>query len=513
MSDTFLNNQWPTSDNLSSSDDEDEMGGGSMSIVYPTICNWCVLQGRGAAAEDQLQCAEWLRTTAHNPKCISQVIFNHQDWTVHQLREEMKFLIAHGADPSYTDPLTGRSPLHYSAHHGSVTGIRALMTLQMKGLSSDDMLDEQLDEQAMAHGYDRSEDAEKDKETKLANEQNIDLFATTKLGLTVIHLAAMRGHANVLTAVIEYLLENPSEGPRPFVLFDAPDMCGFTPSMYAAEKGKVEVMKVLRNVVCDTKDNQSLSSFERNVARPHHRLLIHYAALHNRVNIIQYLEKVNACHLHQDIECRYPIDLAKTFNRLGAVVALTAFCKHPYLDNNSHCGICNTFVVTKDGPSFSPIPGHRNIYLCDAIQDMFSNRNLKTNKKQQTEYHLWEEISDIGINYPNEVRSSDFEIEELLEAVQEVVKHIGLEKDHLKRSLNDCVEICRQFKIDHDDLDSVNVIRFHRLIGSLPEIKALDKRHIHCICRPYMSRKKKQQLLELEAEEEKSGDLSEEKME
>ena len=481
------NSPWPSDAHLNNdSSDDEELGGGSMSIVFPTICHWCVLQGRGAREEDTQECADWMYTASGNQNCIGKLIANHTDWTVDQLREEIKFLVAHGADPAYTDSLTGRSALHECARCGSVVGIKALMTLSLKGLSANDMLDNQLDQQAIAHGYLRSDDADKDRATKLKNEQNIDLFALTNLGLTVVHLASMRGHSNVLNAIVEYLEDNPFEGPSPFTLFDAPDTLGFTPSMYATERGHLYALKVLHRVLCSTEENKDLSSFERTVARPHARILAHYAALHDRVNILQYLDEVGACHLHQDLECRYPIDLAKEFDRIGACVFLIGCCAHPYVDNNSHCGICKNFVLVDGGPIYSPIPGHRNLTLCDCIQDWcFMKRNQKkTNADtKQVGYKLWFEASDIGTTYPDDVRSDDIEIEELTLAAQEVLRHIGLEKEHLDIALNDCVETCQQFQQDNDDLDSVTAKRFHRLIGSLPCVQALSDGHRRCICR------------------------------
>jgi ankyrin repeat protein len=506
-----------------------------MALVFPSICHWCVRQGRGAA-DDDVTCGEnWTRTTTDNPSCIGALIAEKTgQYSLEKMRDEMRFLIAHGADPQYKSPMTGRNALHECARHGSVLGIKALMTLSMKGLSADSMLDEQLDEQASAHGYDRgSEERAQDRETKLQNEQGIDLFAKTSLGLTVVHLAAMRGHANILTSIADYLIENPSQGPIPATLFDAEDCLGFTASMYAAEKGFVNCLQVLHEVLCvDNEKNhtllengfeevesvetkteaietiepveavaysrkkktsdkmmqEDLSSFHLIMARPHQRSLTHYAALNNRVNVLLYLREIGLCHyVHQDIECRTSVDLAKQFNRLGAVAFLQGTCPHPYTDNNSHCGVCGTFKRVDDGPRYSPLPGHRNLTICDAIIDEygFKRKNVKRKKNSvpKTGYVLWLECSNLGINHTNSTRSEELEVEELASAASDVLKHIGLEKENRARAIGDCVDTCRLWREDNDTLDSITDARFHQLVGSLPAVQALSDDHRRYVCR------------------------------
>ena len=542
MSDAFLaSHHWPVDDGLDSEDDE--LGGGSMSIVFPSICHWCVLQGRGASDDDVTRCETWTRTTNEKPGCIGALIAEKsQGWSLEEMRDEMRFLIAHGADPQYKSSLTGRTPLHECARHGSVLGIKALMTLSMKGLSSDSMLDEQMEEQAAAHGYDRGSNVRaQDRVTKLQNEQGIDLFATTSLGLTVIHLGAMRGHANILLSIADYLRENPSEGPIPATLFDAKDCLGFTAAMYAAEKGFVSCLQVLHDVLCvdscvnsnsngekknkklesegmlvelgeeeeekeekeekekkeqkEQKEQKgrlvNLSSFHLIMARPHQRSLTHYAALNNRVNVLLYLHEIGCCHhVHQDIECRCPIDLAKEFNLLGAVAFLQSTCPHPYMDNNSHCGICGTFARVDDGPRYSPMPGHRNLTICDAIIDEYAENKKNTKKTKQKSsveskkgYILWLECSNLGVNYSNSMRSAELEVEELANAASDVLRHIGLEKEKMTTAIGDCVETCRVWREENDDLDSVTYARFHHLIRSLPAVQALSVNHRRYVCR------------------------------
>ena len=51
-----MSSVWPSDDHIESSDDE--LGEQSMSIILPTLCAWCVLQGRGALQEDTVRCDE-----------------------------------------------------------------------------------------------------------------------------------------------------------------------------------------------------------------------------------------------------------------------------------------------------------------------------------------------------------------------------------------------------------------------------------------------------------------------
>ena len=94
-------------------------------------------------------------------------------------------------------------------------------------------------------------------------EENIDLLETTNLGLTIIHLASMKGHSKLLNEIVKHMskslnilekdnhhenetiLTTPAHHVLPADLFDLPDQLGFTPAMYAAEKGHVNCLKIL----------------------------------------------------------------------------------------------------------------------------------------------------------------------------------------------------------------------------------------------------------------------------
>ena len=512
---------WPSDDHLVDNSDDDELGEQSMSIILPTLCAWCVLQGRGAMTEDTFRCDQATQSVKQNQHCIGKLIADHPDWIVHLLTEEITFLVAHGGDPQHTDALTGRSPLHECAVHGSIVGMKALMEMDMKNLSGDNMLDSMLEEASVAQHYDRGNEAkELDHARREKNEQSLDLMATTNLGLTIFHLAAMKGHSILLERMVNHMSKdfelehtvswtkqhnedgetyyyNETTGETSWDVavfhkesvsvvvnaFDAPDHLGFTPTMYAAEKGHVACLKVLFQALCSTKNRRQSSSFELQVARPHSRTLSHYAAMNGRVNVLLYLFSVNACHhFHQDIECRSPIDIAKTFNRLGCVAFLTATCPHPFLHHSSSCcGVCATFVSVKNGPVYCPIPGHRNLTICDSVMDTLSQRTNKSN--YDTGYELWVKRSDVGVNYKDAVRTEAIEIEELKEAACSVIRCLGLEKEKLKVALSDCVESCALFCKTHDDLDSISCPTFHTIVSHLPVVQHLSGLHRSYICR------------------------------
>ena len=101
----------------------------------------------------------------------------------------------------------------------------------------------------------------------------------------------------------------------------------------------------------------------------------------------------------------------------------------------------------------------------------------------KTGYVLWLECSDLGVNYSNSMRSADIEVEELANAAKEVLKHIGLEKEKMTTAMGDCVETCRVWREENEDLDSVTYARFHHLVGSLPAVQALSNDHRRYVCR------------------------------
>jgi len=548
---------WPSDDHLENSDDE--LGEQSMSIILPTLCAWCVLQGRGALQEDMVRCDEACKIVASDPHCIGSIITDHKDWHVELLQEEITFLIAHGADPQHRSSTTGRLALHECAIHGSIRGMQALMTMDLTNLSGDNMLDAMLEDASVAHSYDRGDTAkQQDHDRKQANEKSIDLLETTNLGCSIVHLAAMKGHAQLLQEIVNHMsanlqeekegeeenwesLENddgemyyynpdtgesvwnkptvsttstndsststtPSDLVSPVDLFDAADRLGYTPASYAAEKGHVNCLKILFSALCKTKKNRHVCSFELNrTDMPHSRTLAHYAAMNGRVNVLMYLHQISACHhLHQDIECYYPVDIAKKFNRLGCVAYLTATCPHPFLNNSCCCGVCDTFLQLDNGPVYCPMPGHRNIAISDAIMDEmvqqhhFEQQSSYYQKKNEDHllwrYHLWKENSNVGTNYPNSIRTDFVEIEDFTKAACHVLKYIGLTNSKLKMAQSDCVESCCQWIKKHDHLDSISCNQFHTFIRSLPAVQHLNREHQKYVCRGAgVKRKKKDQ--------------------
>jgi ankyrin repeat protein len=508
--------QWPD-DGHDNDSDSDELGEQSMSIILPTLCAWCVLQGRGAMTEDTLRCDEAIKTVKNNKCCIGKLIADHKDWNLELLQQEITFLVAHGANPQYKND-KGRSPLHECALHDSIVGMKALMTMDMKNLSSKNMLDTMLQDASVAHNYDHvCEDEQQDKIEEL--EENIDLLETTNLGLTIIHLASMKGHSKLLNEIVKHMskslnilekdnhhenhenetiLTTPAHHVLPADLFDLPDQLGFTPAMYAAEKGHVNCLKILFYALwCDDKKHRIRSSFELIHPRPHQRSLTHYASMNGRVNVLKCLHSIHCCyHLHQDVECYYPIDLAKKFNRLGCVAYLMSSCPHPFVNNNACCGICDTFLKFKNGPEYCPLPGHRNLTLADAVLDNFYQMHVDSQKKMGggiidrriDDYNLWYKLSNIGTNYSNDVRTDSIEVEDFSNATCSVLKFIGIEKNKLNVTLMDAVESCSNYLGKNDHLDSLNSSQFHAFLATLPVIQNLSPSHQQYVYRRHKRR-------------------------
>ena len=111
--------------------------------------------------------------------------------------------------------------------------------------------------------------------------------------------------------------------------------------------------------------------------------------MNGRVSVLRFLRDVGCLyHASQDGECLAPIDLALKFNCLGAQAFLMATCDHPFVDRDSHCGVCKTFVHREGGPLFSPIPGFYNMTICDAILDNYLDERRQKEEERQRRRRL-----------------------------------------------------------------------------------------------------------------------------
>ena len=516
-----MSSPWPDSPSSASSEDIAER---SSSILWGSICTWCVMQGFGARDSEVQRCQQLGQAVKRDEACIARLCREQTEWEVDQLREEIGMLIAHGADINAMTK-AGRTALHEGAKAGNANAVKACLSVSLEGLSAEDMLDLELEAQ--------SKEAKADFARKQQNELGMRIDGSTNLlKLNCAHLAAMRGHVDVLK-VLEEMDDLRSASVPKACLFDREDVYHFTPAMYAAEAGNVtalhEIYKSLTRRFGDRSPSSgkylmhltsfSNSSLER--APPRLRNLSHYAAMNGRVNVLRFLDSIGCLyHVNQDGECLTPIDLAIKFERVGAQAFLKATCKHPFLDNDSHCGVCKTFVRREGGPIFSPISGFYNMTVCDAILDAYlDERRLKDEERQRRRRLALEArakkkkgaVEANGAGNASEdtlassarplssaaavtaapapavpIRRREIEIEDVVKLVQKVVTELGIdgewEQNEAKSEARDAVA---KFRQENDDLDAINAPTFHKIVCGLACVSnTLDDDHLGYVAAP-----------------------------
>ena len=151
-----------------------------------------------------------------------------------------------------------------------------------------------------------------------------DAYVLNSSGVGCLHYACARGHVQILEAL--------SESDVTLDLSHKDTYHESTPAMWAAERGRKKILKY----IYENFDKKYLLEYDN-----YRRTCSHYAALRGSNESLSYLNKVKCLqHDFEDNEGRTPYALAKAYNHEKTVELLTKTCPHPYLEEDSICGVC-----------------------------------------------------------------------------------------------------------------------------------------------------------------------------